>query len=493
MRKQSQRLEVDSNLHTGSFTQFKAAFLPGFTIAFLGMGFMRFWYQYNFYNLHFSADYGHVTVGANIVRVGVIALLLFLSYRTNFSHKSRSFFVWSGLILMTLSSVFYLVDLFFGTLSFEVARFVVGGVGLVGGEIIWVFFLQRLKPGEAFLYAAGGLALSCLLSLGAGYLSAEVIGILNVFVPVVSVIAYWQSMTVLDRRGAPEVETHDTVYSDRYRPYIVQLAIAFVLFALLLGMTLGYPDGRVRELSQTVRSVHQLLVIACVIFTVWWVLVRGHGFNVSAFWCFLNALMIVCIGFLMSGWPGSEQISTFFVTNAITCFYIPLVFFIYLIGRHARKDTVLLYGLIYGGALLAMSIGRIIVYAVGPTLDHDLWLLICMAFVVLIEMVLVLRPQPDVAQPLAYELSMLPAAVSISQPEELEGSDRFDRFGELHGLSALEADIVRLIAQGRSRTVIAQQLNYSENTVRNYTRNIYRKIGVHSKQDLLDAVDIFEQ
>ena len=145
MRKQPQRSGADPDLHTGSFSDFKAVFLPGLSVAFFGMGLMRLWYQYNFYNLHFSADYGHVTVGANIVRVGVIALLLFLSYRTQFSHGTKSLFVWSGLVLMTLSGVFYLVDLFFGTVTFEVARFVIGGMGLVGGEIIWVFFFAKAQ------------------------------------------------------------------------------------------------------------------------------------------------------------------------------------------------------------------------------------------------------------------------------------------------------------------------------------------------------------
>ena len=335
------------------------------------------------------------------------------------------------------------------------------------------------------------MALSCLLSLGAGYLSAEVVGILNLFIPALSVIAYWQSMAVLDKRGDPAAEQCDTAYSDRYRPYVVQLVIAFLLYALLLGLALGYPDGRIRELSQTVRSIHQLLVIACIAFAVWWVLVRGRGFSLSAYWGFENALMIACIGFLMSGWPGSEEVGTFFATNAITCFYIPLVFFIYLIGRHSRKETALIYGFVYGGALLAMSIGRIIVYVVGPTLDHALWLLICMAFVVLIEMVLVLRPQPQIRQPLAYELKALPDALPPITVNLEEENDPFELFGSSFGLSAVEVDIVRLIAQGRSRGVIAKQLSYSENTVRNYTRNIYRKVGVHSKQDLLDAIDGF--
>ena len=70
---------VDRHLHTGSFAAFKATFLPGLSLAFFGIGLYRLWYQFSFYNLHFSADMGMVTVGANIARVAVIALLVLLA------------------------------------------------------------------------------------------------------------------------------------------------------------------------------------------------------------------------------------------------------------------------------------------------------------------------------------------------------------------------------------------------------------------------------
>ena len=67
---------VDRYLHTGSFEAFRSTFLSGLVLAFFGIGFYRLWYQFNFYNLHFSADVGMVTVGANVARVVVIALLV---------------------------------------------------------------------------------------------------------------------------------------------------------------------------------------------------------------------------------------------------------------------------------------------------------------------------------------------------------------------------------------------------------------------------------
>ena len=43
-----------------------------------------------------------------------------------------------------------------------------------------------------------------------------------------------------------------------------------------------------------------------------------------------------------------------------------------------------------------------------------------------------------------------------------------------------------LIAQGRSKAYIAEALFLSENTVRTHAKNVYAKLGVHSKQELID-------
>lgn len=507
---------VDRYLHTGSFAAFKATFLPGLSLAFFGIGLYRLWYQFSFYNLHFSADMGMVTVGANIARVAVIALLVLLARRDGFSRAARGVFVWSGFVLMTASSVLYLIDLFFNTADFEALRVVVGGVGLVGGEVIWVFFLERLRPGEAFFYAAGGLALSCALSLAMGYLDPAVSGMINLFVPALSVFAYWQAMARLDERGragegAGKAPGADALYErDPLRRGVAQVLAAFFLYAFLLGMALGYPDGRERELSQAVRSIHQVLVVALVALVVWLVLVRGRSFRLSGYWLFQNALMMASICFLMSGQAGSEEASAFLLTNAVTCFYIPLVFFSYCIGRHVRQPTTIVYAVAYGGSLLCMAAGRIVVYAVGPALDHGLWLLIAMAIVVLVEATLIMRPHFMGDWPVGFELCRGASGASgggFAEEGRADGSadaravedagasggglspaSPVAAFARRFGLSETEEAIVSLIAQGRSRAFIARTLSYSENTIRNYTRTVYRKAQVHSKQELLDKV-----
>ncbi|MFD0855843.1 LuxR C-terminal-related transcriptional regulator, partial [Actinomadura adrarensis] len=49
------------------------------------------------------------------------------------------------------------------------------------------------------------------------------------------------------------------------------------------------------------------------------------------------------------------------------------------------------------------------------------------------------------------------------------------------GLSAREAEVMDLIASGRSNGEIARQLYLSEKTVKNHVNRIYSKLGVGSR------------
>ena len=59
-----------------------------------------------------------------------------------------------------------------------------------------------------------------------------------------------------------------------------------------------------------------------------------------------------------------------------------------------------------------------------------------------------------------------------------------------HGLTQRERDVLLLLAKGRSVPFIAEELCISKSTVSTHVRHIYEKMGVHSKQELLNT---FEQ
>lgn len=57
-----------------------------------------------------------------------------------------------------------------------------------------------------------------------------------------------------------------------------------------------------------------------------------------------------------------------------------------------------------------------------------------------------------------------------------------------YGLSAREAELLPYAFQGYTSTYIAKALFISDNTVRSHLKNIYRKLGVSSKMELIDLV-----
>ena len=58
-----------------------------------------------------------------------------------------------------------------------------------------------------------------------------------------------------------------------------------------------------------------------------------------------------------------------------------------------------------------------------------------------------------------------------------------------YGLTEREAEVMCLISRGRSKSFIAEALCISENTVKSHWKALYEKLGVHSKQEMLDLID----
>lgn len=63
------------------------------------------------------------------------------------------------------------------------------------------------------------------------------------------------------------------------------------------------------------------------------------------------------------------------------------------------------------------------------------------------------------------------------------------RLGRRCGVSDRELEVVMLVAQGRSAARIAESLGVSLATVNSHVHHVYCKLGVHSRQELLDAVE----
>ena len=506
----------------GRLGTFRRECLSDFTFAFIGIGILRFWYQYNLYNLHATTDYGIGVAWSNILRGLVGLILVACALRGELSPRARNALVWGSLALMTASSACNFLKIVTGSASFEAARYITCGLGLVWGGGMWMDFFSRVAPPRAFLYLVVGLAFSCLLSLAAGYLSPLAMGLVNLFVPAFSVLAFWRAMHQLDERdrALPPVPRTDFRYSDLHRGDVRQIGVAFALFAFVLGITLGFPDGHPRELAQTARSVHQLALVAVLAGVLAWVYVRGGRFKFTGVWYLENAILITAIVLLVEEGEATRTLATALFLSAESFFYSFVFFTCYDLGRRTRRTGIFILGVFYSVALACMGLGRLFSTCVGALPGGIVTMLVLMSALVVVEMVMALH--------LGIFKSEVPLFSEVGLPREAgegergahiaacaptcdvatasgnatgEGAcsaggqvpgavrARIVELGGQAGLSPVEMRIAELACRGWTRALVASELGYSQNAVRNYTHALYEKLGIHSKQELVELVE----
>ena len=79
-------------------------------------------------------------------------------------------------------------------------------------------------------------------------------------------------------------------------------------------------------------------------------------------------------------------------------------------------------------------------------------------------------------------------SVAIETPQASDVSSVCARIAGAHGLTPRETEVFTLLAQGRSRVFIQEELSLSDSTIKAHTSHVYQKLGVHSKQELISLV-----
>lgn len=80
------------------------------------------------------------------------------------------------------------------------------------------------------------------------------------------------------------------------------------------------------------------------------------------------------------------------------------------------------------------------------------------------------------------------------RPAEAEGpisafDDAVSRLARRYRLSPREVEVLFLLARGRNRSFIAAELTIGDETVKSHIKSVYRKMDLHSQQDVIDLVE----
>lgn len=166
------------------------------------------------------------------------------------------------------------------------------------------------------------------------------------------------------------------------------------------------------------------------------------------------------------------------------CFKLLLWIFTVSVARNSQVSSATAFSVLY------LPINVLMVAVVGTVLPVILQLeesvifayrqeiLLLLAFALLIvAFVFFVRYAPALSE------AILESAKSTSNYETLS------HVANEKELTARETEIVLLISQGYSSKTIAEMLYVSPETVRTHTKKIYRKLGIHNRQDIIKLVN----
>lgn len=110
-------------------------------------------------------------------------------------------------------------------------------------------------------------------------------------------------------------------------------------------------------------------------------------------------------------------------------------------------------------------------------------------FVFILAATFVLEDYYPVSSEVADEEAIM---VEAAVPKRDSWDERCTQVAEQYGLSPRQTEVLSLLSKGRNTVYIQEKLVISHYTAKAHIYNIYQKLGIHSRQELLDLIEHLE-
>lgn len=250
---------------------------------------------------------------------------------------------------------------------------------------------------------------------------------------------------------------------------VTGIALVMILGALAACLFTLRTEGRVRQ-SAVLRMLFPVLVVALVPLSL-----------------FKDVVYLLCNLLLLGSYVFLVMVSIAFELR----------------GARERKASPLYF---VGMSQTTLSAGLALGFALGllpsatGALDHAMLSIISLGLVVLLAVFVAFtqgRMTADqaatdaekIAQRIAAERMLEEKLRAEEHPSKGRWKSSCESVAKAAGLSARETEVFMLLAKGRGIEHIQNKLCISGHTVKTHTYNIYRKMGIGSREELLDAIE----
>lgn len=287
------------------------------------------------------------------------------------------------------------------------------------------------------------------------------------------------------------------------RKAILYTALSHVVIALIYFTVIGSPAWQPVAGGPSLTGIVMLLrMVMALVFAAAAIGVEGERFDFGKIYSVIMAAVVALIAFCPIvgvthlGWSALVTFLSAIFEFVLWCI---LAFVVY--QRHI--SSVLVFGFGYGMFMVGSGAGWLAGVHLFPQIavtSNSIVLYLVLAFAVLAcafvlfsekEFDRLFKPEGEASLDdlLGDELPDPHADDEAPAGKKGRFGLAIDALAEQAGLSPREKDVLRCLAMGYDTGTTAKRLQVSWNTVRTHTRNVYAKLDIHARQELIALVD----
>ncbi|MBR2836174.1 MAG: helix-turn-helix transcriptional regulator [Coriobacteriales bacterium] len=476
-------------------------------IALLAPALLRVWLQFNMYAMYSYVGTG-LEINTSLIVRGIASILtgivLFMTVAEK-DFKLPAAYISCG--FLTASSIIFFIRTWVEQNPILVISSQASAIiGLIGFGIVWMGKYTSMPVRIVYISIIGSFGTGSLLGFLIGLLPTEIIGVSMLFLPAIILAAFIHINrnclpVSTEEAGLPVLDAAKQQVFRLFTKTFGLTVLAMILFVFGLGIAIEYPFSDSVKTTLGYTAAHQLTVVVfCMVLL--YAIFMGRVIRMRHLW--IGEIILTVLGlsfyminnqaFVMTG-TLCLTVSRTFAIGLVTLFSYEIYISIRDKNKNAYKSLPAIFSFVYGCYLTSCSIGGRLGLILGDQ-SSNLALLVALIAGLLIVSLAITVCSPQESHPVIHLIQPVPAEQKTDEPVLMPNNTAQKSITtnevlmQQYGLTEREAEIALLVGTGRSSAFIADLLSISENTVRNHSRNIYAKMDIHSKQELIDIVQM---
>jgi DNA-binding CsgD family transcriptional regulator len=457
--------------------------LPRIPLFFLGLGVYRAWIEIVFVG-SFVDFPTKLYAGHNTFDIAMIATMLVCAIaakKIGPFFRRRSIYITSG-VALCLSTLAVFGSLLFPELASILAlpSAIIGGIGIAFLILYWSELYSCLNPLRvALYYSASIVAAALILYMCRGLLSPWLL-VVAMLLPVISLLCVSTGF-----RSLPDEEKPRNIpgkFSFPWKPVLVM-----AIYAFAYGMK--EPSLYLSQFGP--HSAPGAVVVAVIVFV--GVALRGGRFKFGMIYRIALPLMIAAFLVLPSLGVLNQWFSGFCMAASYTAFSILIMLILASMSYRYGISAVWLFGLERGVRSLFNLFGRQVESHVGMlnfgVISSEI-LINALVILLVVVVTMIFFSEKELSS--RWGVSFIGGTDEVDKVmlRKQELLNRCTQISSNHGLSQREEEVLVLLAQHKTIGVIERELFIANGTAKTHIRHIYRKLNIHSRNELYDMVDI---